>query len=345
METSAILVPESTASKTIKASLIFSLHFGHYRNIRTSVAFATHARNALEALLRDFPTAPGLKTRFDAIGRQLDDGGLDSVRWFEIKALHAGKASLGSSVAYFDRFVPQTRLLCDPIYAAHEDATALRPTYHDASISLLRMIFDTCKNVHLSQGMTVGASVLDNSLLSGDLLSSLVADSANKAEVDLPDAAVAMPHRVDLPVVGEAATEGEIAVQKAMAVDVDAAEEEDASSKQKVEVEADDCCEICGYRPKGDPKWFRGSMAKHRLTKHSVEVIYKCPFPKCTSQYRNRPDNLRQHQLEKDHFVGDEAPTKKSRKQSRQQQQAGSGDGDGGDETSTRPAKKRKTSR
>ncbi|RYP79356.1 hypothetical protein DL769_003037 [Monosporascus sp. CRB-8-3] len=71
-------------------------------------------------------------------------------------------------------------------------------------------------------------------------------------------------------------------------------------------VEADECCEECGYRPKGAPQWFKGSMAKHKRLQHSTDppVIYQCPFPGCTSAYKNRPDNLRQHQLEKNHFVG-----------------------------------------
>ncbi|RYP46944.1 hypothetical protein DL768_006927 [Monosporascus sp. mg162] len=71
-------------------------------------------------------------------------------------------------------------------------------------------------------------------------------------------------------------------------------------------VEADECCEECGYRPKGAPQWFKGSMAKHKRLQHSTAppVIYRCPFPGCTSAYKNRPDNLRQHQLEKGHFVG-----------------------------------------
>ncbi|KAI1505367.1 hypothetical protein F5X99DRAFT_416122 [Biscogniauxia marginata] len=73
-------------------------------------------------------------------------------------------------------------------------------------------------------------------------------------------------------------------------------------------VEASDCCEICGYRPKGDPQWFKGSMAKHKKLQHSTgpPTIYKCPYPGCSSQYKNRQDNLRQHQIEKNHFVGDE---------------------------------------
>ncbi|KAI1755603.1 hypothetical protein F4782DRAFT_411650 [Xylaria castorea] len=91
-----------------------------------------------------------------------------------------------------------------------------------------------------------------------------------------------------------------------------------ASSGQKVE--ANERCEICGYRPKGDPQWFKGSMAKHKKMQHSTNppVIFKCPFPGCNSEYKNRRDNLRQHQIEKNHFVGDEAaqrPHKRKRRE------------------------------
>ncbi|KAI0553354.1 hypothetical protein F4679DRAFT_466421 [Xylaria curta] len=91
-----------------------------------------------------------------------------------------------------------------------------------------------------------------------------------------------------------------------------------ASSSQKVE--ANERCEICGYRPKGDPQWFKGSMAKHKKMQHSTNppIIYKCPFPGCNSEYKNRRDNLRQHQIEKNHFVGDEAaqrPPKRKRRE------------------------------
>lgn len=73
-------------------------------------------------------------------------------------------------------------------------------------------------------------------------------------------------------------------------------------------VEADACCEICGYRPKGDPQWFKGSMAKHKKLQHSAKPpqIYKCSYPGCTSQYKNRPDNLRQHKIDKCHFIDGE---------------------------------------
>ncbi|KOS17585.1 hypothetical protein ESCO_003145 [Escovopsis weberi] len=79
-----------------------------------------------------------------------------------------------------------------------------------------------------------------------------------------------------------------------------------------IKVESNSCCEICGYRPKGDPRWFGGSMAKHKKLQHSEETkIYRCPYPGCTSQYSKRPDNLRQHQIEKGHFVDGQGPARK----------------------------------
>lgn len=81
-----------------------------------------------------------------------------------------------------------------------------------------------------------------------------------------------------------------------------------SSSSSLARTEANNCCDICGYRPKGDPQWFKGSMAKHKKLQHSAAPpkIYKCQYPGCSSQYKNRPDNLRQHQIEKRHFVDGE---------------------------------------
>ncbi|KAI0206468.1 hypothetical protein F4808DRAFT_120706 [Astrocystis sublimbata] len=92
-----------------------------------------------------------------------------------------------------------------------------------------------------------------------------------------------------------------------------------ASSGQKVE--ANERCEICGYRPKGDPQWFKGSMAKHKKMQHSTNppTIFKCPYPGCNSEYKNRRDNLRQHQIEKNHFVGDEGTQPGGRKRKRRE--------------------------
>ncbi|CAJ2513505.1 Uu.00g016240.m01.CDS01 [Anthostomella pinea] len=96
-----------------------------------------------------------------------------------------------------------------------------------------------------------------------------------------------------------------------------------SSSASGSKIEANDCCELCGYRPKGDPQWFKGSMAKHKKMQHSTNppVIYRCPYPGCNSQYKNRQDNLRQHQIEKNHFVGDEATRRPSKRKKVSQDQ------------------------
>jgi uncharacterized C2H2 Zn-finger protein len=82
--------------------------------------------------------------------------------------------------------------------------------------------------------------------------------------------------------------------------------------EQQETTSADSCCHLCGYRPKGEPRWFKGSMAKHMKNKHAATTeTYKCPFPGCNSQYTNRKDNLRQHQIDKGHFVEGEEPAVK----------------------------------
>ena len=74
-------------------------------------------------------------------------------------------------------------------------------------------------------------------------------------------------------------------------------------------------CEICGYRPKGDPRWFQGSMAKHKKTMHSAgpDKVYHCPYPGCQSAYKNREDNLKQHMKDKGHYVEDRRPQKRKK--------------------------------
>lgn len=71
-----------------------------------------------------------------------------------------------------------------------------------------------------------------------------------------------------------------------------------------------------GARPKGDLKWFHDGMAKHQKHQHARTPpnIYQCLFPGCNSQYKTRPDNLRQHHTVKGHFVDDQDDSTKGRK-------------------------------
>jgi hypothetical protein len=89
-----------------------------------------------------------------------------------------------------------------------------------------------------------------------------------------------------------------------------------SSSSPAAKTKSDSSCKLCGYTPEGDPRWFSGSMAKHMKLQHSTKppTIYRCPYPGCTSQYKNRPDNLRQHQIEKGHFLEGQDVVKRSNK-------------------------------
>jgi hypothetical protein len=101
------------------------------------------------------------------------------------------------------------------------------------------------------------------------------------------------------------------------------------SASSSAKVESDSCCQICGYRPKGDPRWFVGSMAKHMRTIHSENPqIFRCPYPGCTSQYSKRADNLRQHQIEKGHFVDDEGKQGRRPRKRKRPSDGGSGGGE-----------------
>lgn len=64
-------------------------------------------------------------------------------------------------------------------------------------------------------------------------------------------------------------------------------------------------CEMCAYRPKGNPKWFTRNLKRHKDSVHGDrDQTYYCNFPGCcqTSGF-NRADNLRSHKLRENHFL------------------------------------------
>lgn len=89
-----------------------------------------------------------------------------------------------------------------------------------------------------------------------------------------------------------------------------------ASSASTAKIKSDIGCTLCNYTPKGDPRWFSCSLSKHMRLQHSTKppIIYRCQYPGCTSQYKNRPDNLRQHQIDKGHFPYGQDVGKRSNK-------------------------------
>lgn len=222
----------------------------------------------------------------------------------------------------WSNFASSVRRLCDQLYERHDVGTSRRNAYHGLGIALIESLvpeFDS------STGKAAELPLDDTDAL----FSELSADVGNTA------ASLAHPQPAALHTLDGGVNEAQLPTPTATvggsppgtqttSPPAEAAQQPGAGRASETQqaagqkVEAASCCEICGYRPKGDPQWFKGSMAKHKKLQHSTEPpkIYKCPYPGCTSQYKNRPDNLRQHQIEKNHWVhGEEsAPRRPSKR-------------------------------
>ena len=240
---------------------------------------------------------------------------------------------------FFDDFVPQVRDMCDPIYQQHDAGTSRRNDYHCLGVMLIGTImpeFDSS-----SAGDSVD-HILDEDLddnfdeyfnkLSPDCVAETTMSFAGITEFDHLLGATSQGHLAELaselqvPLLittppESAQSSGQSPMSSPTSDDnqrqTSQSSEPTTEQSNAQKIEANSCCDICGYRPKGDPQWFKGSMAKHKKLQHSTAPpkIYKCPYPGCSSQYRNRPDNLRQHQIEKGHWVqGDEGTQRRPSK-------------------------------
>ncbi|KAK4121715.1 hypothetical protein N657DRAFT_647909 [Parathielavia appendiculata] len=284
-------------------------------------ALLATAKYVLETLSQGLGDAC-LTNRLGVVYGRLGDGSICSVRRIELEVLQAGKSCLPST-KFFSSFVPNVRQLCDQIYEQHDVGRAKRNVYHGLGVSLIESLIPEVDN---SGAKAPEAQLDDLDAFFNDLTS----EAGNTTDA-LTDLQPAVPHtfksdasRAQLPTPtatssssggtpSSAQTPGPAAAEQAeQCTTLKTTSEQQqppGQQQQQQKVEANSCCEICGYRPKGDPQWFKGSMAKHKKLQHSTEPprIYKCPYPGCTSQYKNRPDNLRQHQIEKNHWLaGDE---------------------------------------
>ncbi|KAK4100898.1 hypothetical protein N658DRAFT_472464 [Parathielavia hyrcaniae] len=282
-------------------------------------ALLATAKYVLETLSRALGDA-GLTNRLGGVYERLSNGSVCSIRRIEIEVLQAGKSCLPST-KFFSSFVPNVRQLCDRIYEQHDVGTARRDVYHGLGVLLIESLIPEFDN---SSAKTPEGQLDDLDAFFNDL-SSEAGDEVDTF-TNLPPAVPQMfesdVSRVQLPTptATSSSSGGTPSSAQTLSPTAAAAAAEQATTttatetaleQQQQKVEANSCCEICGYRPKGDPQWFKGSMAKHRKLQHSTEPprIYKCPYPGCTSQYKNRPDNLRQHQIEKNHWVADDENT------------------------------------
>ena len=239
---------------------------------------------------------------------------------------------------YFDDFVLSVRRLCDPVYAQHDQGISRRTAYHSLGISLIESLLPEFDSASLGSPQLVPEDhedldrllkSLDSGTFSGSNLTArsmsqvtavpYAEEPSSMCDLDTTMTAVqAFPTMI--PEAIESVTEshtpsphGSLPTQPpGKAADgLRSPLDEEGLQPGAPKTEANSCCELCGYRPKGHPQWFKGSMAKHKKLQHSTAppIIYECPYPGCNSKYKNRPDNLRQHQLEKKHFVDGEEGT------------------------------------
>ncbi|KAL7933658.1 hypothetical protein V8C35DRAFT_327611 [Trichoderma chlorosporum] len=301
--------------------------------------FAITARFMINNIFsHQYSQFPGFELGMERLINQINSGVVGTVRRLELELMQVGRTYLPSD-AFFDDYIEVVRRQTDSLYTQSPYFSS-RSTYHLCGIQLLMREANGSPVIAEagveSSGPSSGAlngivGVVSDSFDGFDFDSMVnlnpdhgldvnIAESAAIAGAPLMDAAEWTP--------GESAfvtAPGSAAIATPVAplvLDADALPlvEDDAlispiastpskaeASGSSTKVESDSCCKICGYRPKGDPRWFVGSMAKHMRTIHSENPqIFRCPYPGCTSQYSKRADNLRQHQIEKNHFVDDE---------------------------------------
>ncbi|KAI8219699.1 hypothetical protein K4K55_012082 [Colletotrichum sp. SAR 10_96] len=311
-------VPES---KEVLASILWSKHLEDDAT-PASPAFTITVNAVARMLCQEFPHARRLESKMQRLQKRISGGSVRTVRRAELELMQVGKGCM-SVPEYFDNYVPEVRERFGALYSQPIPGYATRSEYHAHGIELMRSIIcGLCekqaseKPVHdSSQAATDGN--LDEFIrnMTNDLDGSL-GDFMVPDDFGIPNVQVSMDATTlsdPLTAFYDSSEDPALDILQPLTTignktaddSLRSAQAAKASSSSKGEVQANDCCEICGYRPKGDPQWFKGSMAKHKKLQHSAAPpkIYRCPYPGCTSQYKNRPDNLKQHQQDKGHFV------------------------------------------
>lgn len=314
----SIVMGQTPSSLEVQTSELFTKHLLDSGAVSpVNQDFVRNISLVLERLAAKFSDTGNLRGKLEEVYQRANEGILSSVRKAEIEMLSAGKDCM-PAVRFFDDYTPEVRELCDLMYMQHDNGTSRRNAYHQAGIVLTERLLSELDKPSSGAVFDNNADLdaffddLTNSTLDFQLRAVSPLDGCDGAEF-LQISAVVSP-AVETPLLS-AAAERQQSTETASG---------ETSEQQGQKVEADACCDICGYRPKGDPQWFKGSMAKHRKLQHSKEPpkIYKCPYPGCTSQYKNRPDNLRQHQIEKNHWVDGEEPTTSRRPSKRKKVEA-----------------------
>ncbi|KAJ2903601.1 hypothetical protein MKZ38_009654 [Zalerion maritima] len=296
----------------------------------------------IDYLKKRFANMAGFYDILDSIRHNVRDGHIQSARKAEIEVLRAGKCCLDPSL-FFDGFAPKVRHAANVLYNQQPNNPFPRSAFHLKDISVVRSIMQGLSDMsntnvptqvqdwfddflateapqqpqsqptaigHHNPNLVLGPATFSTA----GTISSLGISHTSPSSPPGTSSFVPMtsPPSVDFnnnpfaltpPDPQHAGYSNHYTTEPPTARHASA--QPQPSSPSQVKVESQEQCEICGYRPKGDPRWFQGSMSKHKKTKHSNEPdkIYKCPYPGCQSSYKNREDNLKQHMKEKNHYV------------------------------------------
>ncbi|KAH6631556.1 hypothetical protein F5144DRAFT_223278 [Chaetomium tenue] len=293
------------------------VHIAHLKDVNPTGlmegTLVSRATDVLKMLGQRFNDA-SLRTMLVEIYQRLCTCCICSIRRFEVELLRAGKTCLPTG-KFLGDFVPNVRELCDRIYEQHDVGPSRRDVYHGYGVKLIESLvleFGRSSNKPRTPPPDDIEMFLNDVSEAGDTPThpqSAVFPGLN----DFDSKPIQLPTPTASPGDSPARNSAGSPAEQAQQPPTETPEQQQVGQK----VNADSCCDICGYRPKGDPQWFKGSMAKHIKLQHSKAPpkIYKCPYPGCASQYKNRPDNLRQHQIEKNHWVqGDESTSRRPNK-------------------------------
>ncbi|KAK2592428.1 hypothetical protein QQS21_009880 [Conoideocrella luteorostrata] len=316
---------QDTTRPEIQAS---SLCIQHLKDVNLAMSpnspFTFAAKYLILLLERKYQAAPGYLRSLSDLTTKIDSNHVSTVRRLELELMQRGKMQLPTD-SNLDAYVEQIRAEINSLITNGCLVVPPRLLYQRLGIELTASVM---------QGRRINPSYSDN-------LSSIAPGHATVVKEGKPnDTADGFTFAgwpgLDItnmltPPVPEVPTPSSQQQQQSLcppaaastsrhpSVDIEKPSSPGrvhAESMSNDKVEGDMCCDICGYRPKGDPKWFHGSMAKHKKLQHSINPpkVYACPFPGCNSRYQKRADNLRQHQIEKGHFVNRQDGSARSRK-------------------------------
>ncbi|KAF4977084.1 hypothetical protein FZEAL_6362 [Fusarium zealandicum] len=306
----------------IQSSNLYMQHLGDPTMVmHGDSSFAIAANFMLKHNFQQYANVTTFAASLNDLVQRVNANAVSTLRRLELELMHVGKMFLPSD-HYFDHYVNHVRNQMDLLYQDNPQENS-RSTYYRHGVKLIEIIVN-----RLTQPAQpiLNSTPQETTLLDDELdrfiegITPLQPFDFDPAEPFNSEPAFEFPNIISNVTIDPGTLNPQLlptpkSVRGSSTSPASPAPAPLASTSAS-KVKSNSSCEICGYRPEGDPRWFGGSMAKHKKLQHATSPpkIYRCPFPGCTSQYKNRPDNLRQHQIEKGHFLEGQDPERRPSK-------------------------------